>query len=427
MPLDMPGTVQRLAVTQTLGADSSGDDSSRTIRFVLSDSSVARDGHTLATKGWDVSSYLKNPVVLFGHDSSSVDSVIGRMTNITTQGDQLVGTVEFMPADVNPTAETVFQMVKRGYLNAVSVGFIPTEGKPAKGRGAGAYDFSKQELLEVSVVPVPALPTALAEARAAGIDTTPITAWAKRIMETEAMTELPTPSPAALRAPPILKRDLYDVSWLASLLLELAYIQSWAEAEAEQEGDGSPVPAQLLEALKTLGQILIDMTAEEVGELLADHGVEQEVAQDQAQGAIDHMALGFKRLVIGAVRAVAGKSAAKISASRLSGMDTASIAHALRADLLSKSGRAALADLIETRSGRVLNADNEGHLRNAHDCLSRAAGHVKTVLDTVASDADDSTDNGSDDTDTDSDTDTDGDAEARAHRARKAKAIKLKS
>jgi len=34
-------------------------DASRTIRFVLSDSSVARDGHTLATAGWNLDGYLR--------------------------------------------------------------------------------------------------------------------------------------------------------------------------------------------------------------------------------------------------------------------------------------------------------------------------------------------------------------------------------
>src|SRR5208282_2619745 len=90
----------------------------RTIRFVLSDSSVGRDGLTLATPGWELDNYRRNPVVLFGHDASNVASVIGRMSNIATEGDQLLGDVEFAPPDVNPMAETVLQMLRGGFLNA---------------------------------------------------------------------------------------------------------------------------------------------------------------------------------------------------------------------------------------------------------------------------------------------------------------------
>src|SRR5206468_10427345 len=53
------------------------------------------------------------------------------------------------------------------------------------------------------------------------------------------------------------------------VLAALNYLQDASAWEAAYEDDGSDVPARLLETLQALGQILVDMTAEEVAELLA--------------------------------------------------------------------------------------------------------------------------------------------------------------
>src|SRR5438477_9563106 len=67
-------------------------------------------------------------------------------------------------------------MVKGGYLNAASVGFLPLKysrvdpnsDRPDADRGQrGGIDFEQQELLEHSIVPVPSNPAALVEARSA--------------------------------------------------------------------------------------------------------------------------------------------------------------------------------------------------------------------------------------------------------------------
>ena len=188
----LPSLIQRLAPSVVLPDTPEAAPSDRTITFVLSTPEVARDGHTLAANGWDTESYMRNPVVLFAHDNSSTDTVIGRMDRIWTDGDRLTGQVRFMEASLNPLAETVYQMVRQGFLSAVSVGFIPLDGKPAKGRGHGAFDFTRQELLEVSVVPVGAHPAALVMGRAAAIDTQPMLDWARRFV-----AEADNPAPTA--------------------------------------------------------------------------------------------------------------------------------------------------------------------------------------------------------------------------------------
>src|SRR5208282_2406240 len=79
-----------------------------------------------------------------------------------------------------------------GFLNATSVAWLPREWKFSEDRARpGGVDFSKVELLEVSQVPVPALPTALATARRCGIDTRPIFAWAERMLDTNGFQAIP--------------------------------------------------------------------------------------------------------------------------------------------------------------------------------------------------------------------------------------------
>ena len=144
---------------------------SRTFSFVFSDESVDRYGDVIHARGWDLKNFNANPIALFGHDASTVENVVGRARNVRVSGSQLVGDIEFMGADVNPAAEVVYQMVKGGFLKTVSVGFAPIEWEPTKDKSRpGGIDFKRQELLEISVVPIPANPNALHQAKAAGIE-----------------------------------------------------------------------------------------------------------------------------------------------------------------------------------------------------------------------------------------------------------------
>lgn len=70
--------------------------------------------------------------------------------------------MEFIDGSINPAAEQVFQLVKAGFLRACSVGFCPLD--PPMVNAKGGNDYGRVELLEVSLVPVPAQPAALAKA-----------------------------------------------------------------------------------------------------------------------------------------------------------------------------------------------------------------------------------------------------------------------
>jgi hypothetical protein len=98
--------------------------------------------------------------------------------DIRIVGERLLATAQFATRDQYPFADTVFQLIRGGFLRATSVGFLPTKWKYR----SDGVDFEEQELLEFSVVPVPANPEALlVNAKAAGIDTKPVLEWARRI------------------------------------------------------------------------------------------------------------------------------------------------------------------------------------------------------------------------------------------------------
>lgn len=158
------------------------------LNFILSTAAVDRHGDTVSQGGWKLENYRKNPVVLFGHDQASPP--VGKAPFVAVEGDKLIARgVEFTPKDLSPFGWMVGEMYRKGFMNAVSVGFLPAKFKFAEQRSDMAIDFEEQELLEFSAVPVPANPEALQGAKAAGIEVAPLLEWAERILDTKDGTE----------------------------------------------------------------------------------------------------------------------------------------------------------------------------------------------------------------------------------------------
>lgn len=154
----------------------------RLVDFVISTDSVDRYGDTVSVKGWSLKAFKRNPVVLFAHDSWSPP--IAKASRVRVEDGKLKARAEFMGKDLNPFADSIFQMYVQGFMKATSVGFMPIKYNWSEDeKRSGGIDFEEQELLEFSAVPVPANPEALIEAREAGIDTLPLKHWAESILD----------------------------------------------------------------------------------------------------------------------------------------------------------------------------------------------------------------------------------------------------
>lgn len=159
------------------------DTTTRRIDFIISTETVDRYGDIIRVKGWNLKPYKANPVVLFGHQNR--EPPVAKAIRVWKEDGALRATAEFMSEELSPFAHSIFRMYEERFLRATSVGFMPREYEyiqDDEGHITG-YDFVKSELLEFSAVPVPANPEALVNARAKGINTTPIKTWAEKTLD----------------------------------------------------------------------------------------------------------------------------------------------------------------------------------------------------------------------------------------------------
>lgn len=149
---------------------------SRRVTFVASDGTRDSAGTVLNQEGWSLERFNKNGVIGYQHkvyggwdDTANPDNVIGK-GRAYVEGGKLYVDVDFEPKEINELADKIYQKILFGSLKAVSVGFLPT-GHGSWGKGAEAIDgknptyyYAGQELLEVSVVNIPANPNAIKKA-----------------------------------------------------------------------------------------------------------------------------------------------------------------------------------------------------------------------------------------------------------------------
>lgn len=143
------------------------DADTRTVTFVASDGSRDSAHTVLNQDGWDLKRFNANPVIGYNHEiygawnPQDVDFVIGKGRAYVEDGKLLVD-ITFEPKEINELAEKVYQKVLFGSLNSVSVGFLPLgkghwgEGEEAPNEARETYYYEGQELLEISVVNIPA-------------------------------------------------------------------------------------------------------------------------------------------------------------------------------------------------------------------------------------------------------------------------------
>jgi len=128
------------------------------VSFIASTANPDRYGDVINQRGWDLSKYRKNPVILLNHNANSLP--IGRGEVDVVDG-QLIVDVEFDMDDSQ--AKEIARKTKAGFMNAVSVGFNPLDATPRNmlekshpAHGQSGQYFDRAELLEISIVTIPA-------------------------------------------------------------------------------------------------------------------------------------------------------------------------------------------------------------------------------------------------------------------------------
>jgi HK97 family phage prohead protease len=157
---------QRATASPSLIVKAEAADGERRIRFIASDESVDRYGDIIRASGWQLENFRRNPVLLYGHQSSALP--IGTVEPIAVEGTELVAHAKLAKPGTSAFIDTVWELIQQDVLRASSVGFLPLAAPNPiydTDKHLTGFEFIAQELLELSVVSVPANPNALALAK----------------------------------------------------------------------------------------------------------------------------------------------------------------------------------------------------------------------------------------------------------------------
>lgn len=120
--------------------------------FVLNDENINSNGFRVLTEGIQLEDFLKNPVMLYEHNTSQP---IGIWDNIRIEKNILYADAVFDTDD--ELAMKIQKKVEKGYLKGASVGLIAEEWQEKD----GIMVLTKSTLKEASIVSVPANANAL--------------------------------------------------------------------------------------------------------------------------------------------------------------------------------------------------------------------------------------------------------------------------
>jgi HK97 family phage prohead protease len=164
---------KRMATRDGLGLDgdaaslrtsarvSSVDEQRRCATFTITTPTPDRSNDTVDPLGANIANYARNPVVYYDHGQTGVAVPIGKCEDengnlalsVTDEG--IEATCFFAQS---PEGEKIFDLVKQNVLRAASINFSPIT---YRSKMNGGLDISEWELLEWSVVGIPANAEAL--------------------------------------------------------------------------------------------------------------------------------------------------------------------------------------------------------------------------------------------------------------------------
>lgn len=126
--------------------------------FIICTEDVNRYGYRVLLSGARLDNFKKNPVMLYNHDDWG-QKPVGRWDNIRIEDGKLVATAVFAEGDDH--AQQVKNLVDQGAISATSIGMMPitySSDTTVLAPGQTRETVTEWELLEVSLVPIPANP-----------------------------------------------------------------------------------------------------------------------------------------------------------------------------------------------------------------------------------------------------------------------------
>jgi hypothetical protein len=141
-------------------------------RIIISTGDLDRDKDRVLPHGAQIADYLRNPVVQYGHNYSDPWATVGRTTSLSVNDKGVTADFELRPAANEQDPQNIVRLLWEGeWIRTASIGFVPLGFEE---NSDGGLDYTNWQLLEWSLVPVPANQNALRMAvKALGCDENP--------------------------------------------------------------------------------------------------------------------------------------------------------------------------------------------------------------------------------------------------------------
>lgn len=278
--LIVKGTQRKLLSDIQFASDASLAEK-RQIRVVAASGKADRVGDVVKIDGIDYTNYMKNPVILWAHDHYALP--VGKAVDVTSTSGKLTMTIQFATAEEYAFADTVYKLVKGGYLNGVSIGARVKAAewlKDDEGNIVGRK-FTSLELLELSVVPIPADSKALVTAVKSGSLTE--SEFEECITKTlEAPLDLPSENPVQVEreasAEVSAEEEVLMKEQIAALEKRIADLETLIKSQTDATHDAK----KSLDAVQTLfGNVLNQMGTRKTPDIAAlTQGLPESPASD---------------------------------------------------------------------------------------------------------------------------------------------------
>lgn len=256
--------------------EKASDADAGTFEVIITTEALDRYNEVIKLDGWQLDNYLKNAVVLWGHNHSLLP--IGKATSIEVRDGKMIAKGKFA---LHEFAQEVRRLYDQGIICATSVGFIEKERE--------GNLITKAELIEFSFVNVPANPQALTlalkhghsidqlmtkglftvpedqEKRADEETDTEVTADAETVVEIAAPTDTPEQrSFAQMQIAPVIES-------MKAALSALEMLATSEESEGTKDETGETTEQKQLRQFKEeQGRKALQLVATTVGDALAE-------------------------------------------------------------------------------------------------------------------------------------------------------------